>query len=220
MTIEHALAEARSGNGSGHGHVTCQVFFMDTRAFSKGYEEYYQRAEKKYGVKYTRCRLSDVKEDPVTRNLRVRYAAPYEGSGKLVEEEFDLVVLSVGMEISESVKKLGRRLGVELDSYGFCHTSLFDPLQTSRSGIYVAGPFREPKDIPEAVVEASGAADAAARLLHPARHTLARVQEYPPERDLASEPPRIGVFVCHCGTNIGGYLDVPTVAEYARSLPG
>ena len=80
MTIEHALAEERSGNG--HGHVSCQVFFMDTRAFSKGYEEYYQRAEKKYGVKYTRCRLSDVKEDPVTRNLRVRYAAPYEGSSQ------------------------------------------------------------------------------------------------------------------------------------------
>jgi heterodisulfide reductase subunit A-like polyferredoxin len=218
MTIEHALAEERSGNG--HGHVSCQVFFMDTRAFSKGYEEYYQRAEKKYGVKYTRCRLSDVKEDPVTRNLRVRYAAPYEGSSQLIEEEFDLVVLSVGMEISESVKKLGRNLGVELDPYGFCHTTLFDPLQTSRAGIYVAGPFREPKDIPESVIEASGAAAAAAQILYPARNTLARVQTYPLERDVTHELPRVGVFVCHCGTNIGGYLDVPSVAEYARSLPG
>jgi heterodisulfide reductase subunit A-like polyferredoxin len=218
MTIEHALAEERSGNGD--SHVTCQVFFMDTRAFSKGYEEYYHRAEKKYGVKYTRCRISDVKEDPVTKNLKVRYAAPYEGSSKLIEEEFDLVVLSVGMEISEPVKQLGRNLGIELDPYGFCHTTLFDPLQTSRSGIYVAGPFREPKDIPESVIEASGAAAAAAQILYPARHTLARVQEYPPERDLVNEMPRVGVFVCHCGSNIGGYLDVPTVAEYARSLPG
>jgi heterodisulfide reductase subunit A-like polyferredoxin len=218
MTIEHALAEERSGNGD--AHVTCQVFFMDTRAFSKGYEEYYHRAEKKYGVKYTRCRISDVKEDPVTKNLKVRYAAPYEGSSKLIEEEFDLVVLSVGMEISEPVKQLGRNLGIELDPYGFCYTTLFDPLQTSRAGIYVAGPFREPKDIPESVIEASGAAAAVAQILYPARNTLARVQEYPPERDLANESPRIGVFVCHCGTNIGGYLDVPTVAEYARSLPG
>jgi heterodisulfide reductase subunit A-like polyferredoxin len=218
MTIEHARAEARAGNGD--GEVTCQVFFMDTRAFSKGYEEYYRRAEKKYGVKYTRCRLSDVREDPVTKNLRVRYCAPYEGSDTLVEEEFDLVVLSVGMEISEPVKELGRNLEIELDTYGFCHTTLFDPLQTSRAGIYVAGPFREPKDIPETVIEASGAAANAAGLLSSARYTLAQIQAYPPERPVKDEDPRIGVFVCHCGTNIGGYLDVPGVADYARSLPG
>jgi heterodisulfide reductase subunit A-like polyferredoxin len=124
------------------------------------------------------------------------------------------------MEISEPVKKLGRNLGIEMDTYGFCHTTLFDPLQTSRQGIYVAGPFREPKDIPETVIEASGAAANAARLLSPARYTLAKRQEYPPERPVTGEEPRIGVFVCHCGTNIGGYLDVPGVAEYARQLPG
>jgi heterodisulfide reductase subunit A len=218
MTIEHARAEARDGNGAGAIH--CQVFFMDTRAYSKGYEEYYHRAREKYGVKYTRCRLSDVKEDPHTRNLVVRYVSPYEGDNQLVEEEFDLVVLSVGMEISESVQDLGRRLGVELDPYGFCHTTLFDPLQTSRAGIYAAGPFREPKDIPETVIEASGAAASAAQLLAPVRYTLAKTEEYPIERDIADEEPRIGVFVCHCGSNIGGYLDVPGVAEYARTLPG
>ncbi len=112
MTIEHAKAEARTG---GHGDVTCQVFFMDTRSYSKGYEEYYRRAEQKYGVKYTRCRLSAVQEDPVTGNLKVRYSKPYEGQSQVIEEEFDLVVLSVGMEISDSVKNLGQRLGIELD---------------------------------------------------------------------------------------------------------
>ncbi len=218
MTIEHARAEARSGNG--HGEVECQVFFMDTRAYSKGYEEYYRRAEQKYGVKYTRCRLSDVKEDPLTGNLKVRYTAPYKGQNQLVEEEFDLVVLSVGMEIGDSVKSLGQNLGIELDQYGFCHTTLFDPLQTTRDGIYVAGPFREPKDIPETVVEASGAAAAAASLLSPARHTLTEVQAYPVERDVSAEEPRIGVFACHCGSNIGGFLDVPGVAAYAQTLPG
>jgi heterodisulfide reductase subunit A-like polyferredoxin len=115
---------------------------------------------------------------------------------------------------------LGQNLGIELDPYGFCHTTLFDPLQSSRPGIYVAGPFREPKDIPETVIEASGAAASVARLLAPARHTLTQVQEYPSERDISAEESRIGVFVCHCGTNIGGFLDVPGVAEYARSLPG
>lgn len=218
MTIEHARAEALKGNGD--GDVFCQVFFMDTRAYSKGYEEYYRRAEQKYGVKYTRCRISDIKENPENGNLIVRSFSPYEGSSKLVQEEFDLVVLSVGMEISDSVKTLGRRLGIELDSYGFCHTTLFDPLHTSRDGIYVAGPFREPKDIPETVIEASGAAANAARLLAPSRYTLAVTKEYPPELDITHQDPRIGVFVCHCGNNIGGYLDVPEVAEYAKTLPG
>jgi heterodisulfide reductase subunit A len=147
MTIEHARAEARDHNGD--GNVFCQVFFMDTRAFSKGYEEYYRRAERKYDVKYTRCRLSDVREDPETHNLSVRDAAPSEGEASVVQDEFDLVVLSVGMEISEPVKELGRRLGIQLDSYGFCHTTLFNPMETSKAGISVAGPFREPRTYPK-----------------------------------------------------------------------
>ena len=218
MTLEHAKAKSRKDGGE--MEVSCQVFFMDTRAYSKGYEEYYQRAENNYGVKYTRCRLSEVKEDPLSHNLKVRYAAPFEEQADTLEGEFDLVVLSVGMEISDSVKQLAKNLGVELDEYGFCHTTLFDPLQTSQEGIYVAGPFREPKDIPETVIEASGTAAAAAQLLAPARFSLAKFPHYPSEKDLADQEPRIGVFVCHCGSNIGGYLDVPSVAEYASSLPG
>ncbi len=196
------------------------VFMMDMRAFSKGYEAYYRRARNKYGIQYTRSRISSVKEDPVTKNLILRYV-PSEGgraSGP-VTEEFDMVVLSVGMEISESVRALGRKLGVELDDYGFCHTVQFDPLQTSKPGIYAVGPFREPKDIPESVVEASGAAAAAGELLAQARGTLTRQIEYPPERDVAQEEPRVAVFICHCGSNIGGFLDVPQVAEYAKTLP-
>jgi heterodisulfide reductase subunit A-like polyferredoxin len=218
MTIEHARAQARTTGED--PEVSCEVFFMDTRAFSKGYEEYYRRAEEKYGVKYTRARISQLREDPQTGNLVLRYATPYSGQYKPIESEFDLVVLSVGMEISEPVRELGRNLGIELDSYGFCHTTLFDPLQTSREGIFAAGPFREPKDIPETVMEASGAAAAAAQLLANSRFTLTITPEYPPERDVSEEPARTGVFVCHCGSNIGGYLDVPAVAEYANRLPG
>ncbi|HJX40220.1 MAG TPA: FAD-dependent oxidoreductase, partial [Anaerolineales bacterium] len=209
------------------------VFMMDMRSFSKGYQAYYQRARQQYGIQYTRCRISELKEDPETRNLVVRFVpdeiAEFGGNGKnliagsqfrLAEESFDLVVLSVGMEISDSVRQLGRELGVELDEYGFCTTPIFDPLQTSRPGIYAAGPFREPKDIPESVIDASGAAALAAGLLAPARNTLTRTAEYPPEREVAGQDPRIGVFVCHCGSNIGGFLDVPAVSEYAGSLPG
>jgi heterodisulfide reductase subunit A-like polyferredoxin len=204
------------------------VFMIDMRAFSKGYYAYYQRAQEQYGVEYTRCRISELTEDPESKNLILRYARD-QGSGirdqeenqsLFVEEEFDLVVLSVGMEISQSVKDLGQKLGVELDDYGFCHTTSFNPLETSRSGIYAIGPFREPKDIPESVIDASGAAAHAAGLLANSRHTLTRIREYPPERDITGEEPRIGVFICHCGSNIGGFLDVPEVAEYIKTLPG
>jgi heterodisulfide reductase subunit A-like polyferredoxin len=198
------------------------VFMMDMRAFSKGYEAYYQRARGQYGIEYTRCRISSLSEDPATNNLLVRYAC---GDGltpqeRMTVEDFDLVVLSVGMEISPGVQSLARELGVELDEYGFCHTVMFNPLETSRPGIFAVGPFREPKDIPESVVDASGAAARAAGLLAPARHSLTCKPEYPAERDVSEEPVRTGVFVCHCGSNIGGYLDVPAVAEYASSLPG
>jgi heterodisulfide reductase subunit A-like polyferredoxin len=200
------------------------IFMMDMRAFGKGYEGYYQRARQQYEVEYTRCRISAIKEVPNTQNLIVRY---YSENGSdnghqisMMEETFDLVVLSVGMEISDSVKQLGRELNVELDDYGFCHTALFNPLETSRPGIYAIGPFREPKDIPESVVDASGAAAQAAALLSPSRHSLTQEREFPPEQDFTGEEPRIGVFVCHCGSNIGGFLDVPSVAEYAKTLPG
>jgi heterodisulfide reductase subunit A-like polyferredoxin len=209
------------------------VFMMDMRAFSKGYESYYRRAQQQYDIQYTRCRISEFKEDPDNQDIVLRYVSQpaTNGNGKagsdalipgssISEERFDMVVLSVGMEISEDVKALGRNLGIQLDEYGFCHTAFFNPLETTRPGIYAVGPFREPKDIPESVVDASGAAARAAGLLAPARHSLTTSPEYPPERDVTGEDPRVGVFVCHCGSNIGGYLDVPNVAEYAKSLPG
>ena len=198
--------------------VQAHVFMMDMRAFSKGYAAYYQRARETYGIAYTRCRISALHEDPSDGNLIVRYAPGMDEPG-VIEEAFDLVVLSVGMEMSPAVRRLAGDLGVELDEYGFCHTALFDPVQTSRPGIYAAGPFREPKDIPETVVEASAAAADAAALLAPARHQLARVPEFPAERDISGEAPRVGVFVCHCGSNIGGFVDVPSVTEYASALP-
>ena len=201
------------------------IFFMDTRAFSKGYSAYYRRAQERYGVRYLRSRVSAIKEDPKTGDLMLRHASrgtqePGTAAQPLINEEiFDLVVLSVGMEVSPSVRELGRRLAIELDDHGFCHTEIFKPLETSRAGIFAAGPFREPKDIPETVIEASGAAALAENLLAAKRGTLITPAEYPPERNTSEEAPRIGVFVCHCGSNIGGFLDVPQVTDYARTLP-
>jgi heterodisulfide reductase subunit A-like polyferredoxin len=204
------------------------VFMMDMRAFSKGYLEYYHRAKERYGVRYVRSRVSILRENPETHGLIVRYVDDGAGEQSLVsnlqspirEEEFDLVVLSVGMEIPQETRDLARRLNVQVDEYGFCRTRLLQPLQTSREGIFAVGPFREPKDIPESVVEGTGAAAAAGKLLASARWTRTEEAEYPPEKDISHEGARVGVFVCHCGSNIGGYLDVPDVAHYATSLPG
>lgn len=192
------------------------VFMMDMRAFSKGYWGYFEQARNRYGIQYHRSRVSALREDALTRDLSLRHM---DENGAVHEERFDLVVLSVGMEISESVRSLGQRLGIELDDYGFCQTVQFNPLETSRPGIYAVGPFREPKDIPESVVEGSGAAGAAAASLSPARFTLTVQREYPQERDVSQETARVGVFVCSCGSNIGGFVDVPAVTEYAASLP-
>ena len=200
-----------------HPELEIQVFMMDMRAFSKGYWSYFERARDRYGVQYTRCRVSAVQELPGSQDLLLHWQ---DEGGRQEQSRFDLVVLSVGMEISESVKKLGQRMGIELDEYGFCHTVHFNPVETSRQGIYAIGPFKEPKDIPESVVEASGAAAAAASRLSAARFSLTQVPEYPQEKDVAGESPRIGVFVCHCGSNIGGYLDVPEVTGSASTLPG
>jgi heterodisulfide reductase subunit A-like polyferredoxin len=205
MAIEHAR------------DTSVHIFMMDMRAAGKGYEEYYRRARERYGVRYTRCRVSSVKEDPATHNLIVRYVEVE--TNTLREEEFDLVVLSVGMSVASDMRQLARNLGVKLDQHGFCRTLPFEPLQTNRPGIYVAGAFREPKDIPQSVTDGNGAAGRAGILLAAARGTLVRQPEYPPERDVTGEEPRVAVFVCHCGKNIGGFLDVPQVAAYAATLP-
>jgi heterodisulfide reductase subunit A-like polyferredoxin len=202
-----------------HPEIEIHVFMMDMRAYSKGYWEYFVRAQEQYGVQYHRCRISGLSENSETNNLILQHLPEDSATFKTVKDEFDLVVLSVGMEISEDVKVLGRRLGIDLDEYGFCHNVKFNPIETSLPGIYAVGPFREPKDIPESVIEASGAAGAIGTFLNKARFTQTTAIEFPTERDVQCDPPRVGVFVCHCGSNIGGYLDVPEVTEYASTLP-
>ena len=192
------------------------IFYMDMRAYGKDFDKYVERAKGEYGVRYLRHMVSLIREDPHTHNLLLRYEAE---SGEMVEEEFDLVVLSVGFEPSPGVRDLADRLGIELNGYGFCKTDLLSPLSTSRPGIFVCGAFSGPKDIPETVMQASGAAAAAGGVLASARGTLVKKKEYPTERDIRGEPPRIGVFICFCGINIGGVVDVPQVVEYARTLP-
>jgi len=192
------------------------IFFIDLRAFGKEFEKYYESAKNQYGITYHRCMISKVVELQRTKNLRVKYITE---DGAVHEEEFDLVVLAVGLVAGSRNLRLAESLGISLDEHGFCEASPLEPNRTSRPGIFAAGPFLEPKDIPETVVEASAAAASASRLLAPARGRLVVEKEYPPEIDVSEEEPRIGVFVCRCGRNIGGIIDVPAVVEYARTLP-
>jgi heterodisulfide reductase subunit A-like polyferredoxin len=204
-------------------HVEPAIFYIDLRAFGKGFERYYERAQDEYGVRYVRSQVSMVTEVPGTKNPRLKYATP---DGKNVEEEFDLVVLSVGLKAPEGAQSLAGRLGIELNEYGFAESPPFHPGQTVRpdgspvAGIFAAGAFGEPKDIPETVVDASCAAAQVSALLAEARGTLTTERVWPEERDVSEELPRVGVFICHCGINIGSVVDVPEVVKYAAELPG
>ncbi len=192
------------------------IFYMDVRAYGKGFEAYYERAKTEAGVRYVKCMVSKVREDFTTKNLLISYI---DEEGKIVEEEFDLVVLSVGIVPAKETVEMAKRLGVEVDKYGFAKTKPFEPTTTSRPGIYVCGAYQSPKDIPETVAQASGAVAEAIAPLAMARGTMITKKEYPPEIEVKSEEEaRIGVFVCNCGINIGGVVNVPEVREYAKTL--
>ena len=193
------------------------IFFMDIRAYGKGFEGYYQRAKEEHSVRFVRARVSEIKEKAETGTLLLKYTSP---DDTVKEEEFDLVVLSVGLQPPEKVREISEKCGIKLNEHDFCHSNLFTPVDSSREGIFIAGPFAEPKDIPETVMQASGAAARTLSLLKTGRGTLVEHKEYPAEKDTAGQDVRIGVFVCHCGTNIAGVVDVTSVAKYAMSLPG
>jgi len=191
------------------------IFYNDLRAYGKGFETYYEGAKKNYGVRFRRGIISSIKERQQTKNLVLAYVSE---SGEVTQEEFDLVVLSVGLRPSASTGSLAATLGVELDRFGFCRTDPLSPSLTSKEGVFVAGAFAAPMDIPETVMTASGAAAMAAESLQEVRGTMVHEKTYPPERDVAGEEPRVGVFVCRCGTNIARVVEVDGVVEYAKTL--
>ena len=193
-----------------------EVFLMDMRAQGKGFDAFYQRALD-MGVKYIRSRPSYVKEDPLSDDLLISWE---DEAGKLHESRYDLVVLSAGLEPARKAQEAAGHLGIALNRHGFCELHELEPLATSREGVFVVGPFGEPKDIPDSVAQASAAAAQVMTGLADSRDTLTVDQEFPTERDVSGEEPRVGVFVCHCGNNIAGVIDVENVAEYAQTLPG
>jgi heterodisulfide reductase subunit A-like polyferredoxin len=192
------------------------IFYNDIRAYGKGFERYYESAKGKFGVRYVNSIPSMVKELQKSHNLLMDYT---DESGKKVQEEFDMVVLSVGLVPAAGTKELAERVGIKLDKFGFCETDEMQPNVTSRQGVYVAGAFTAPIDIPESVMSASGAACLAGQSIHEERGTLVTEKVYPPETEVAGEEPKVGVFICRCGTNIARVVDVPAVVDYAKTIP-
>jgi heterodisulfide reductase subunit A len=212
----YAIKEAMLAKEHASTELDTAIFYIDVRTPGKDFEKFYDRARQDAGIRFVKSRIDTITQKDETGDLVIRYT---DQSSIKTEEVFDLVVLSVGLGVSEQTKRLSEKLGVTLDPYGFAETSSFTPVNTSQDGIYVCGAFQQPKDIPESVMEASASAAAACADLSKARNQLTETSAYPDERDVTGEEPKVGVFVCHCGINIGGVVRVPEVAEYAKALP-
>jgi heterodisulfide reductase subunit A len=200
-----------------HPEIEAVILHNDIRAYGKGFERFYERAKNMPGVRYIWAKASILGERPESGSVVLRYRI----NGTAVkDEEFDLVVLSVGLSPTQGNRELAEKLSVRIDEHGFCESPVFSPMETSRSGVFSCGVFHAPMDIPDTVTMASGAASLASQLLWEQRGTLMEDKVFPKERDVRGEPPRLGIFVCDCGTNIAKVVDVPQVVAYAKRLPG
>lgn len=197
--------------------VSATVYYMELRAFGKDFDKYIDKAKNGSGVRYVRAMISEIIEDPETKNLLIHSV---DEDGRLVNEEYDMVILSIGFEPRPDAAEFSGIFGIEADAYGFAKTSKLDPVATSRPGVYVAGIYQGPKDIPETVIQGSGSAAKAMEILGESRGTAIEEVILVDERDIAGEEPRVGVIVCHCGVNIAGTVDVKKVAEVAATQPG
>lgn len=200
-----------------HPEIEAVILHNDIRAYGKGFERFYERARNMPGVRYQWAKASILGEDPETGNINLRYRV---NGSEVKDEQFDLVVLSTGLNSTENNRELSEKLSIDLNQYGFCKSPVFSPMETSRKGIFTCGVFHAPMDIPDTVTMASGAASLASQLLDKERGSLIEEKICPEEHDITGEPPRIGVFVCHCGTNIAKIVNVPQVVDYAKKLPG
>jgi len=212
----YAIKEAVIAKEHAGDDLDCALFYMDMRTHGKEFERFYENADKKHGVRFIRSRVHTIDPVPDSGDLSLRYVTE---TGELKTETFDMIVLSIGMQVSPEQIEMAHRLGIELTPGNFVKTSTFAPVATTREGIYVCGAFQGPKDIPQSVVDSSAAAAVAGEALSAGRNTLTVTPEVIPETNVTNERPRIGVFVCRCGINIAGVVDVPAVAEYAAKLP-
>ena len=201
-------------------HSDCYVFRHDIRAYGKNFYEFTQRAQKEYGVKYSQTKISMIEEDHETEDLFIHYENLK--TGEFNDFRANLVVLATPLVPSEGTRELAEILGIELDEYSFYkERNYFNKSISSRDGIYLCGFCQGPMDIPETVADASGVAGQVAAFLSSVKFKEVKEKEWElPEIDISpKDEPRIGVLICHCGINIGKYVQVPLLAEYVRTLP-
>jgi heterodisulfide reductase subunit A len=213
----YAIKEALVAKEHAKGGLDTAIFYIDMRTFGKDFERYYNRAREEAGVRFIKSRITQILPMSDTGDLLIRYT---DEAQKRIEETFDMVVLSVGIGVSKEAVDLAKRLDIDINHHHFASTGSFEPVSTSKPGIFASGAFQAPKDIPSAVIESSASAAMAESILADSRWTMTKKKEIPEEIDVRGQFPRIGVFVCKCGTNIAGVLDVSAIAEYARTLPG
>jgi heterodisulfide reductase subunit A len=213
----YAVKEAMLAKEHASGDLDAAIFYMDIRTNGKDFERYYNRAKDEAGVRFVKSRVTHIVPDKETGMNMIRYM---DEQGRRVEEGFDIVVLSVGLGATAEGRALAEKFGLELDHYNYVSTGSFKPVETATSGIFVCGACQAPKDIPSSVVDSSAAAGVAGSLLSDVRGSLTKTARIPRERNIKGDPVRIGVFVCCCGTNIAGVVDVPGVVEFAKGLPG
>ena len=211
----YSIKEAIISKEHQKGELDTAIFYIDMRTHGKDFERYYNRAQEA-GVRFVKSKIGTILPDGDTGNLLISYT---DEAGRRINESFDIVVLSVGFGASKEALDLAHKLGIELDQYQHALTSSFEPVSTSKPGIFVCGTFESPKDIPQSVIESSASAAVVESTLAESRGSMIQIKETPEEVDVRGEPPRIGVFVCRCGTNIAGFLEVPDVVEYAKTLP-
>jgi heterodisulfide reductase subunit A len=212
----YAVKQAVMAKDHSEGALDCAIFYMDIRTQGKDFDRYYENA-RHIGVRFIPARIHSIEPIPDTEDLLMRYVGD---DGQRQEETFDMVVLSTGLEVGRDAIQLSKIFGIELDRYHFARSDGFYPVATSVPGIFACGVFNGPKDIPQSVMEASAAACASTERLAAFRNTQTKKVKIPAQRDVSREAPRIGVFVCNCGINIGGIVRVPEVVEYAWTLPG
>ena len=212
----YAIKEAVIAKEHATQALDCAIFFMDMRTHGKDFERYYEDARGKHGIRFIRSRVHTLDSVNGNDQVSIQYA---DEEGNTTTEHFDLVVLSVGFETDPDAINLAERIGIDMTLGHFCQTSSFHPVAASRKGIFSCGVFTGPKDIPQSVIEAGAAAAEAGAVMSAARNTLTRTRQTPEEQNITGQRPRVGVFVCQCGINIGGVVDVPGVRDYAASLP-
>ena len=195
--------------------IEIAVFYMDIRPMGKDYERYYEWAKEEYGIDFRRSAISAVRQFQQTKNLLATYITE---EGSFQEEEFDLVVLSAGFTVSDEVKDLAERIGIDVNEANFCHTEEFTPTQTSRPGVYIGGTFRGPRDIPETVVEGASAAADAATLLGGIGEGRRTVKTYPEEGALGEGPPRIGTFFLSQDHGLSDMFSAEELMDHVRGL--